>query len=268
MLMQRSIPIVVAMGVAAGLPGTARADRGKQTRYIGVHPIAKDHGGGLCYIEGPHVHAYTAPSAKVQFRDHRGAQFFSGDPVAYGWDGPRHAYVGHHPIYIDAVLGEPEPHHEFCFLNGPHFHTFAPPPSVSADFRVEGNAFFFIGTPPPTYVEVRPAMVEINALYEPIVYQRPVVTVTPPQAWIGIRYPVVVVEHGRGRGYGRGHGHGVVGVGVGVVAPALSVDVALPSVSIGVGAAVGVGVGVGPGGPGPKVKHRDRGWHRGRGRHD
>lgn len=268
---QRSVRIAVALGMLAGWTGAAHADHGRQVRYIGVHPISKDHGGGLCYIEGPHVHAYAAPSAKLQFRDHRGANFFSGDPVAYGWDGPRHAYMGNHPIYIDAVLGEPEPHHEFCFLNGPHFHAFAPPPAISADFRMEGNAYFFIGTPPPTYVEVRPAMAEINAVYEPIVYQRPVVTVTPPQAWIGIRFPVVAVEHPRVRGYGH------AGVNVGVVAPAVSVDVALPSVSIGVGAAVGVGVGVGAGGvvhgggggyaPGRKFKHGDRGWHRG-GRHD
>lgn len=253
---QRAILVGAALVIAATAAiGSASANgpKGKQVRYVGIHPIPKDRGGGLCYLEAPHVHVYAAPAAKVQFRDHRGANFFTGDPVAYGWDGPRHSYMGHHPIYVNAVIGDPNPHEEFCFLDGPHFHAFAPPPTVSANFRVEGGAYFFIGTPPPSYVELRPVMAEVNAIYQPIVYERPVVTVTPPQAWIGIRYPVVVVG-GRGRGHGHGYGHGHVGVGV--VAPALSVDVALPSVSIGVGAGVVVGGGVGVvGGGGGRVGH-------------
>lgn len=248
MLMPSQRMFLVAMAglaavIAATAPAVADGPKHKQVRYIGIHPIPKDRGGGLCYLEAPHVHVYAAPSATVQFRDHRGAQFFTGDPVAYGWDGPRQTYMGHHPIYVNAVLGDPEPHQEFCFLDGPHFHAFAPPATVSADFRIEGGAYFFIGTPPPSYLEVRPAMAEINAIYQPIVYERPVVTIAPPQAWIGIRYPVVVVEHGHGRGRGNAYGHGHVGVGI--AAPSLSVDVALPSVSIGVGAGVMVGGGVG-----------------------
>lgn len=233
------------MMVGIAVPASADGPKSKQVRFIGIHPIPKDRGGGLCYLEAPHVHVYAAPSAAVQFRDHHGANFFTGDPVAYGWDGPRHTYMGHHPIYVDAVIGDTTPHEEFCFLDGPHFHAFAPPATVTGNFRVEGGALFFIGTPPPTYIEVRPAMAEINAIYRPIAYERPVVTVTPPQAWIGIRFPVVAVghghRHGRGRGNGYGHGH----VGVGIAAPSLSVDVALPSVSIGVGAGVMVGGGVG-----------------------
>lgn len=253
--------ILVGAAVVVGLAAwvrTAGADgpKHKQVRYVGIHPIPKDRGGGLCYLEPPHVHVYAAPSAKVQFRTHQGAHFFAGDPVAYGWDGPRHSYMGHHPIYVHAVVGDPSPHEEFCFLDGPHFHAFAPPPTVaSTNFRVEGGAYFFIGTPPPSYVEVRPAMAEVNAIYQPIVYERPVITVTPPQAWIGVRYPVVAVGHRRGRG--RGHGHGHIGVGVGVVAPSVSVGVALPSVSIGVGAGVSVGGSVGVvGGGGGGVRHK------------
>jgi hypothetical protein len=252
---------VIALGV--GLAG-ADKDRGKrrQTRYIGTHPIAKGHGGGLCYIEAPHVHVYEAPSAKLQFRQHDDAYIFAGDPVAYGWDGPRHTYVGHHPLYFDAVIGVDEPDDEFCFLDGPHFHAFAPPATVSADFRVDADAYFFIGTPPPTYVEVRPVMAEVNAVYQPIEYQRPVVTVTPPSAWIGVRFPVVVVEgRGRARGHGRGEVHGHGAVGVDVVLPSVRVDVALPSVEIGVGAGVFIG-----GSSGGGHKHKGK---RGKGRkHD
>lgn len=93
MLQQRSLFIAVALTISVftGATVAARADRVRQVHYVGVHPIPKDQGGGLCYIEGPHIHVYAAPNAKVQFRDHRGAYFFSGDPVAYGWDGPRYS---------------------------------------------------------------------------------------------------------------------------------------------------------------------------------
>ena len=79
----------------------------KQTRYIGIHPIPKAEGGGFCNIEGPHVHVFAAN--KLEYRDHRGANYFVGDPVAYGYDGPRHSYKGHHPIHVDVVLGTPPP---------------------------------------------------------------------------------------------------------------------------------------------------------------
>ena len=49
---------------------------------------------------------------------------------------------------------------------------------------------------PKMYVEARPAMMKINAMYTPIVYARPVVTVEAPVGWIGARAefitPVVV----------------------------------------------------------------------------
>ena len=86
--------ILVAM---LGTSARAFADAKQQVSYIGIHPVAKSDGGGICYIEGPHVHMYEAD--KIQYRDHRGAQFFVGDPVAYGYDGPKKAYKGHHPIF-------------------------------------------------------------------------------------------------------------------------------------------------------------------------
>src|SRR6476646_10357680 len=84
----------------------ALADK-KQVRYIGIHPVAKSEGGGMCYIEGPHVHIYEAD--KLQYRDHHGAKFFVGDPVAYGYDGPKKSYKGHHPIHVTAVVHTEEP---------------------------------------------------------------------------------------------------------------------------------------------------------------
>jgi len=78
---------------------------GKQVRFAGVHPIPKSEGGGICYIEGPHVHIYAAD--KLEYREHGPDHVFVGDPVAYGFDGPRFAYNGPHPIHVDDVVGGP-----------------------------------------------------------------------------------------------------------------------------------------------------------------
>jgi hypothetical protein len=223
--------LVLALVVA--VPALAEA---KHHRYIGIHPIAKSHGGGICYIEGPHVHVFEAD--KVQYRDHDGAAYFVGDPVAYGYDGPRHVYKGHHPIHVHAVVGTDQPDVEFCYLDGAHYHYFTPP--EGPEFKVVGDAYFYVGTPPRVYVEGRPAFVRINALYQPIVYARPVVTVEAPVGWIGAHVdvvaPVVVVPSGPG-----------VRVEAGVRVP-------MPSVR------VDIGIG------GPVVRHKVKykGKHRGK----
>jgi hypothetical protein len=192
--MRRTILVILAF-VGLGLPlGAALAGAGKQVRYVGIHPIPKPEGGGICYIEGPHVHIYDAD--KVQYRDHRGSNYFVGDPVAYGYDGQRYAYKGHHPIHVNAVIGDDYPDDEYCYINGPHYHYFAPP--EGPEFRVAGDAYFYVGDPPRAYVEARPAMMRINAMYQPLVYERPVVTVAAPVGWIGARAefvtPGVVVD--------------------------------------------------------------------------
>jgi hypothetical protein len=228
------------------LASAASADRKKQSRYVGIHPIAKSEGGGFCYIEGPHVHVFAAD--KVQYRDHRGANHFVGDPVAYGYDGPKYAYKGNHPIHVEVVVGDGDPDEEYCYLDGPHYHYFAPP--EGPEFKVVGDAYFFVGEPPRAYVEARPAMVQINAVYRPLVYVRPVVTVDAPVGWIGARAefiaPVVVAPSAR-----------VVTPGIGIDA---RVVVPVPSIR------VDIGIGV----PGViveeryKVKHKKHKKHRGR----
>lgn len=231
---------------------TAEARR-KQVRYAGIHSVPKGHGGGLCHIELPHVHVY-APDVSVQYREHRGQQVFVGDPVAYGWDGDRHTYYGHHPVHVNVLVGTDELDEEYCYLDGPHYHAFSPPPAVVTDFRVEGGAYFYIGTPPPVYVEARPAMVKINAVYQPLVYERPVVTVTPPQGWIGVRFAAREVRPAPVRG----------GAVVEVHAPV--VEIRPPSVEIGIG--IGIGVGVVGGAvverPHRHKKHKKHKKHRGR----
>lgn len=216
--------LILTLAALVALAGTAAAG-GKQVKYIGIHPVAKAHGGGFCYIEGPHVHVF--PADKVQYRDHRGHQHFVGDPVAYGYDGPKHVYKGHHPIQVDVVVHTEEPDVEFCYLDGPHYHYFTPP--EGPDFKVVGDAYFYVAEPPKVYVDARPAMIEINAIYRPLVYVRPVVTVEAPVGWIGARAefmaPAAVVVQPRGR--------------VVVPSPGVSIDarvvVPMPSIKVEVG---------------------------------
>lgn len=188
--MPRSILVLLALALCA-LP--AAAGSGRQVRYVGIHPLPKSEGGGMCYIEGPHVHVFDAD--KIQYRDHDGANYFVGDPVAYGYDGPRYVYKGHHPIHVNVVVGDDDPDDEYCYINGPHYHYFAPP--EGPEFSVAGGAYFYVGDPPRAYVDARPAMMRINAVYQPLVYDRPVVTVDAPVGWIGARAefaaPAVVV---------------------------------------------------------------------------
>lgn len=233
---------VVATMVALAQP--ARADKRAQVRYVGIHPVPKAEGGGICYIEGPHVHIYGAD--KLQYRDHRGESYFVGDPVAYGFDGPRYAYKGHHPIHVEAVVGDGDPDTEWCYLDGPHYHYFAP--VEGPEFKLEGNAYFYVAEPPRAYVAGRPQYVKINAMYTPLVYERPVIAVDAPTGWIGARAefitPGIVVTPGATVVAPGGavvtRGGAVVSGGVGFSAGVQVVVPPPPSVQI------GVGIGIGP----------------------
>jgi hypothetical protein len=242
-----SVALVLALVVGAG---TAHADR-KQVRYVGIHPIPKSDGGGICYIEGPHVHIFGAD--KVQYRDHRGSNYFVGDPVAYGYDGPKFTYKGPHPIHVDVVVNDDNDDVEYCYLNGPHFHYFAPP--EGPEFKVVGDAYFYVAEPPAAFIEARPAMVSINAVYQPLVYTRPVVTVDAPVGWIGARVgfggPAVVVE---------GPSAAVVVPSPGVRVDA-EVHIPMPSVHVDIGIGsrpVFIGGGGGGRGHGKYKKHKRR----------
>jgi hypothetical protein len=191
-LMLHRLPIVALFGIATlgALTAADAKGKGKQVRYVGVHPIPKAKGGGVCHIEAPHVHVYSPSDVKVQYRVHDDAYYFVGDPVAYGWDGPKHSYYGHHPVAIDVVLEDEGDHTEYCYLDGPHYHYYAPPPSLR--FEIKGGAAWYVGDMPPAYVEARAELDPIDVVYEPIVYERPVVVVdAQPAAWVGLRYAVV-----------------------------------------------------------------------------
>jgi hypothetical protein len=199
-------------------------------RYAGIHPVSKAEGGGICHIEFPHVHVY--PANKLEYRVVEDNNVFVGDPVAYGWDGPKYAYKGAHPIQVNVIAGTPEPYVHYCYLSGPHYHYFEPPDDQ--DYKVVGDAYFYVGDPPQAMIEARPAYIGINAVYQPLVYTRPVIEVAPPTGWIMVRPGfvveapgAVVVDGPRGRG-----AVGVVG-GVGVSA-GVSVHIPVPTVSVGV----------------------------------
>lgn len=246
MVGMRTILLAVGLASLAAVVHPADAGRGgKQTRFVGIHPVPKSEGGGLCYIEGPHVHIFAAN--KLEYRDHRNHNYFVGDPVAYGYDGPRHAYKGHHPIHVHANVGDDHEDVEFCYLDGPHFHAFAPPaPVLEADFKVVGDAYFYVAEPPPVYVETRPALIKVNAIYTPLVYTRPVIEVEPPSGWIGVRFaaPAVVVESPRPAAV----------VVPGRLGAGVDIQVGVPSVHIDLGFGVHAGGHVHPG--------RHRGHHK------
>ena len=244
---------ILVLSCLVAMPATA-GKRGKQVRYAGIHPVAKGEGKGICHIEFPHVHTY--PANKLEYRVVAENNVFVGDPVAYGWEGEKYAYRGHHPVEVNVVAGFGDPYTHYCYLDGAHYHAFQPPAPL--DYKVAGDAYFYVGTPSPVYLEARPAYVGINAVYTPIVYTRPVIEVEPPSAWIMVRpgfvvAPAVVVDSHPGRALGH-HKHGYVEGGVGVSA-GVSVHVPVPTVS------VGVSVG------GPGVIVRDRHHHGGKFKH-
>ncbi len=234
--------LLIVLVCLAATPALADHKYGKQVRFAGIHPIPKSEGGGICYIEGPHVHIYAAN--KLEYRNHGDDHVFVGDPVAYGYDGPKYAYKGPHPIQVDAYVGgDPDP--EYCYIQGPHYHYFEPPDN--GDFRLTGGAYFYVGTPPPPMIEARPQYVGINAYYQPMVYTRPVVEVDAPVGWIGARAefvtPGVVVETpgvvvGAPGAVVVDHRGAVVAPGVGIEA-GVHVAVPVPTVSVGVGVQVG-----------------------------
>ncbi len=230
--------LIAAVILVAATAAGSRVAHAKQVRYVGVHPIP---GGGFCYIEAPHVHIYKPNKdrhkVKLLYRVHDGQYEFVGDPVGYGYDGPKYSYYGPHPIALDVVAGVPVAGHhhvEYCYLEGPHFHWYVPPDDL--EFTVKGDAYWYVGAYPPEYERNKKALVRINALYRPMEYQRPVIEVEPPVAYVGpiveVHAPVVEVAH---------PGVEVAHPGVEVVAPVaevragIEVHVPVPTVEIGVG---------------------------------
>lgn len=193
---------ILVPGLVLGVLGTASAAHAGQVRYVGGHPA--DHG-GYCHIEASHVHVYAPAKgnkkkAKLLYRVHDHQYHFVGDPAGHAYDGPRVSYYGHHPIALDVVAGdhvEGAPHDvAYCYLDGPHFHAYAPAPSL--EFTVKGDANWYVGAYPEVYERDKVALVRVNAIYRPMTYERPVIEVEPPAAYVGpifvVGAPAVIVE--------------------------------------------------------------------------
>lgn len=206
--------------VFLGLAGSAEAN---QVRYEGMHPVPSEYGGGFCEIDFPHVHVFEPQRPDVLYRAHDHGYAFVGDPVPYGYQGPKHAFYGPHPMQDEA--GDVE----YCYLEGPHYHSLPPPATVATNFRLKGGVYFYSGHFPQTYYEAKPRYARINLVYRPLDYPRPVVIAGPDE-------PVVAVSGPQAGAYVQGPS---VVAGVGVQA--------------GVGIQAGVGAGFVIGGPPPPM---------------
>lgn len=228
---------LAAWAVALALTGGAAAEA-KNVRYAGVHPRTGKPEGGLCYIQAVHVHSLPPSNADVLYRMHNGVYFFIGDPTPFRYDGEKHAYYGHHPVVVNVVLEEDakEDHVEYCYLDGPHYHAYPPPPGRK--FVEKEDVHYYADEYPEEYNRGRPALAKVNVVYRPWLEVRPVVVEAPPPQYhgpifdvhvavpaphLGVNVAVPVLEVGhvhhhhcghtdvvivRDRPHGHGHGHG------------------------------------------------------------
>jgi hypothetical protein len=186
--------LLLALAIVA-LPAVAQA---KQFRFTGTHPVDHDHGGGYCYIEAPHVHVYAPDHAEVLYRSEGDWHRFVGDPVAFGYQGPRFVFHGAHPVHA----------HHHCYLKGDHFHDYQP--EAEPGFVVKGGVYFYVGQFPKPFYDDRPRLAKINVVYQPIRYARPTVVVEPPPEYVDVMYveparvrPAAVSARGEARvGFG------------------------------------------------------------------
>lgn len=227
-------PYTIAGWLVALVLSTSATAGAERIKYSGIHPIPDAVDGEFCHIEFPHVHVYEPEKVKVLYRVDDGHHHFVGDPVAFGYEGDRHAYYGHHPVVVDASvhIDVVEPATEYCYINGPHYHSYEPPPGLT--FESKGDAYWYIGPFPRPYHKRRKQLARINVVYEPIEYERPVVVVEAPPA--GYRGPVIEV---------RGPA-----VEIEVPRPGATLEVTVPSLDVHVGV------------PGVVVEHRRHKRHK------
>ncbi|MDW8281133.1 MAG: hypothetical protein RMK29_05435, partial [Myxococcales bacterium] len=167
----------LALPLALPVSG-ARAQAPASRAYVGSHPVPARAGGGYCSIEGIHMHTYV-PDRPVLFQIVGDAYLFVGDPVPFGYRGPRTVFYGIHPVHVPLPVPPPAP--IFCALPGPHYHPYAPP--AGPDYVLEGGVAFYVGSPPPAPVVQRSHAFE--AEYRPFAALRPQVVVKPPKGWRG-----------------------------------------------------------------------------------
>jgi hypothetical protein len=167
---------LVRLASVLGVVLAGGAAHARAVHFIGGHPITAKQGGGYCYIDAPHLHAYTPD--RPQLYQRVGDEYvFAADPTPFGYDGPKHPFYGNHPVVT--VGTEPV----FCYIDGPHYHPFEAP---DVDYKTEKGVAFYVGAYPPSYARLKPQRRKVvNVEYRPFVAQRPVVEVTPPPMWQG-----------------------------------------------------------------------------------
>lgn len=193
---------LVGLSLVLGLVAAGAAEA-KQWKYGGLHPRTGRPDGGMCHIEVVHVHPAAPVHAEVMYRQLDGLYIFIGDPSPFGYEGPRHAFYGHHPVVLDVLVGReepPQPEVEYCYHDGPHYHAYEPPPEQR--FVEKEDVHYYAGEYPREYEQDRPRGAQVNVVYRTWEHPRPVVTVAPPPEYhgpvvqIGFRVPGVEVTIG------------------------------------------------------------------------
>lgn len=185
----------------------------KQWKYAGMHPRTGQPRDGLCHIEMAHVHTAAPVNADVLYRTHDNVYVFIGDPTPFGYEGPRHAYYGHHPVILNVLINvEVEKDEvEYCYHDGPHYHSYEPP--RRQEFVEKEDVYYYAGEYPEEYKRESPKLVRVNTVYRPWSVARPVVKIAPPPEYHG---PIFQV-------------------GLNVALPTVEVNVPVPAVEVQVG---------------------------------
>ena len=187
-------------------PAVAGKKYGKQVRYAGIHPIPKSEGGGICHIEGPHVHIYAAN--KLEYRVHGDDNVLRRRPGRVRLGRPEVRLQGPPPDPRRRGRRRSSPTSSTATSTARTITTSSrptAPTSRSPAARTSTSARRRRRTSrrARTYVGDQRD-------YEPIVYTRPVIEVAPPAGWVStstssrppsssirVRAPVVVAPRGR-----------------------------------------------------------------------
>ncbi|HYX93375.1 MAG TPA: hypothetical protein VE782_17565 [Myxococcaceae bacterium] len=173
----------------------AMTSEAKGIKYAGIHPRTGKPEGGLCFIEFVHVHTST-PFDPALYQQRGDVWIFVGDPVPFGYEGPRYRYYGHHPVTMNLLVTGGEGV-LYCYLDGPHWHAYQPPEDYK--FVEKDDVHYYAGDYPPEYEKEKPRYVAVNTATRPLVYERPVVVGPPPPEYhgpvveIGVHLPVPVI---------------------------------------------------------------------------
>ena len=172
----------------------------KQWKYAGMHPRTGQPRDGLCHIEMMHVHTAAPVNADVLYRTRDNVYVFIGDPTPFGYEGPRHAYYGHHPVILNVLINvEVEKDEvEYCYHDGPHYHAYEPPPRQK--FVEKEDVYYYAGEYPADYKRESPKLARVNTVYATWSVPRPVVKIAPPPEYrgpvfqVGLKVPLPTVE--------------------------------------------------------------------------